>query len=587
MCDSAISMVESYRKYLDDASAMDGDLVVEKFAKQLQNLDKPWLVFFDDVNNLDDFKRLGPLRLQLGEGFGSFLVTTRLMPEVLPIPKPAAKYNAIRIQPMEKYEAMDLFLKALGPNEKYDLSDLSDWIGRLAGIPLALHMLAAALRNGNMSREAISEQLSPLTHYYEDYEEDPASVWTDVLQSLSSLARGQLAYLACFDPDRISMELVEEYERRAPSPISARNAREQLIQSSLIRCAHETQDITMHRLTRHTVLEELRTQNRLEFVATLAMDILASHYEAAAADDDMGDPLALDPYARHVEAVMGLESVTPYRSVKAKLAKARLLGVIGGFHSRHRNPGSAEKALLTSLEVYETLPGTERQQLQLVRRLAATHRIEGKRIEALKLEAELCRRLGLRERGDKNGRNETAIDDDVETLSNSHPSSSSPTSDEDEEQEEDKADIESVLSNFLPSLTTGSTISSSLDPGLIEDIKSDVLTILIKDKDLRTLLEETPRRITHDRFQRNFLRLFRSFLSDIREQSNSEEHNQELHQVVRVLRYQSRNIASHICQEIFDLKAQSEALSSLALQVPDKDRHLVSFLDNNRQVLTK
>ena len=77
-----------------------------------------------------------------------------------------------------------------------------------------------------------------------------------------------------------------------------------------------------------------------------------------------------------------------------------------------------------------------------------------------------------------------------------------------------------------------------------------------------------------------FLRLFRSFLSDMRKEYGSK--NQELHQVIGVLRYRSRNIAHHICQEIFDLKAQSDALSSLARQVPDKDRQMISFLEDDR-----
>jgi len=152
-----------------------------------------------------------------------------------------------------------------------------------------------------------------------------------------------------------------------------------------------------------------------------------------------------------------------------------------------------------------------------------------------------------------------AMKDDGTNISNF-----SPTSSEDEDEDEDRVEdddqqptdeieIQSVFSNLLPSLTAGSTISSSLTPGLIEDIKSDVFTILTKDEDFRGLFRETPERIPHERFQRNFLRLFRLFLSDIRKQSGDGE--QVLHQVIRVLKYQSRNIVSHICHEIFDLKA--------------------------------
>jgi hypothetical protein len=160
------------------------------------------------------------------------------------------------------------------------------------------------------------------------------------------------------------------------------------------------------------------------------------------------------------------------------------------------------------------------------------------------------------------------------------PAAEEQQADEVEEQHVYEVEIQSFFSNPGPSLTTGSTISSSLAPGLLEDIKSDILTILIKDEELRGLLKETPGRITHERFQSNFLRLFRLFLSDIRKQSHNG--GQELRQVIRILMYQSRNIASHICQEIFDLKAQLEALQALALQVPDTDGQLIRFFENDR-----
>ncbi|KAH6838570.1 hypothetical protein B0I37DRAFT_409119 [Chaetomium sp. MPI-CAGE-AT-0009] len=144
------------------------------------------------------------------------------------------------------------------------------------------------------------------------------------------------------------------------------------------------------------------------------------------------------------------------------------------------------------------------------------------------------------------GKDTTHTDDDNASSEN-----------EDEKQEMDEIEIESVLSD-LPSLTAGSTISSALTLGLIEDIKADVLTILTKDKDFYALFQETPKRITHEKFQRNFLRLFRSFLSDIRNKSHVREQDL-LRQVIRVLRYQSRTI-----------------------QVPDKGSHLTSFFQDDR-----
>jgi hypothetical protein len=328
--------VESYQQYLsEDSGDVEAELVVDRFAQRLRGLAEPWLVLFDNVDNPDDFKNVSPLKLQLGKGLGSFLVTTRSAPDRISI----AHFH-IEVGPMNEQESIELFAKCLDRND-HDPSELSALRDRLGGIPAALRLTARCL---NKSRN------KSVRHF---------------------------------------IEVFDRYLASGP----------------------------------------------------------------------LGD---VD--------------------------------------------------VITTIMSQETIPGSY---------------------------------------------------DDTS----------------DEEQGADHVEIESVLS-CVPSLTAGSTISSSLASGVVENIKSDVLTMLIKDRDIRWLFKETPKRITHDRFQRNFLRLFRSLLSDLRKQLGNRD--QELPQVLRILKFQSRNIASHICQEIFDLKAQSAALSSLARQVPDKYGHLVSFFENDR-----
>jgi hypothetical protein len=55
-------MMESYRRCLGEASSMAVGVgvepLVDKFAKQLHELDGPWLVIFDNVCDMDDFNKL-------------------------------------------------------------------------------------------------------------------------------------------------------------------------------------------------------------------------------------------------------------------------------------------------------------------------------------------------------------------------------------------------------------------------------------------------------------------------------------------------------------------------------------------------
>lgn len=544
MCRNSRSITESYRHYVGQDSGTDAEIIVSKFARHVRGLEKPWLIVFDNVEDLDAFQKLGPEALRLGEGSGSFLLTTKCDPSRLPISKTlSTRLKALQVEPMDNDEAKKLVLHLLGTGD-HDPSKVSAFIDGAGGLPLVLAAAKTVLVDGIPSINTggrLEQMLSDLP---------------------SSLAYEYISCLACLDADEIPAVFLAEYQSQASLTMAAEEAQHMLLRSHLIQYV-VTGQIRIHPLVQAVVRKQLRDQGRLESVAGLVMGTVANIYFAAT-DNGSKPHINEDPYGRHVKALIDLESEFPFSSIETRLAKARLFHARGAFLLWSNMPAHAAEDLRKSLDIYDTAPGSRHQQLALVSRLATACRAQGLYAEAEKLEARFQQAEIRSSRHWKQAPSTTQsghIENEVDG------------------QQADEIEIESVLSN-LPSLTAGSTISSALTLALIEDIKADVLTILTKDEELHELLQETPKRITHDKFQRNFLRLFRAFVTDIRKQPESEE--QELRQVIRVLRYQSRNIVSHICQHIFDLQEQSEALLSLAQQTPDKGGQLTSFFGNDR-----
>jgi len=135
-------------------------------------------------------------------------------------------------------------------------------------------------------------------------------------------------------------------------------------------------------------------------------------------------------------------------------------------------------------------------------------------------------------------------------------------------------DLESTVSG-VPSLMTGTTISSSLAVAPMETVAKDIVRMLSKDDGMRALFVETPYRMSMERFRRNFLRLFRSFLSDLKHEMHG---SRGLCSAIGALKYQSRNIVWHVCSEVFTDKAASDALAQLARQEPDKAKQLYDYI---------
>ncbi|EAQ91630.1 predicted protein [Chaetomium globosum CBS 148.51] len=487
MCEDSKSVTESYRSYVQETSETPAEVLVEKFAQQVRELEKPWLIIFENVENIEAeaFQRLGPegLQLHIGKGRGSFLVTTRSPGQHRILG--GSTETRIEVKPMDRKEAEELLLHSLGTSN-HDPAEISAFIELTGGLPLAL----AA---GKMYFADRTPALAPDVQYS----------FEQIFQLLPSSSAEYLSCLACLQADGIPTILLEEYQRRASLTTEWEEAEQILLRSFSITRQAGCQ-ITIRRILQQSVRDWLRKQGRLEFVAGLVMETVANVYFATAYSDQKSFE---DPYAQHVEATMKIPSTFSYNSLETLGAKARLFHARGTFLLSNDMPASAGEALRASLRIYDSLPDSRHQQLALVSRLATACWAQGLDDEAKALQGRF-QEAEIRPTRSGERVMDTAEANHIENSVHN--------------QEADAVEIESVLSN-LPSLTAGSTISSALTLTLIEDIKADVLTILTKDEDLHQLLRETPKRITHEKFQRNFLRLFRAFLSDIRKQSNNGE----------------------------------------------------------------
>ena len=137
-----------------------------------------------------------------------------------------------------------------------------------------------------------------------------------------------------------------------------------------------------------------------------------------------------------------------------------------------------------------------------------------------------------------------------------------------------ESDAESVASG-VPSLTAGSTAASTITIELIDHLQRDVFRLLSKDDEMRYLFSETPTRVGVDKLHRNFLRLFRQFLSDLRKEIVGQP---DVWLAIQTLKHQAHNIARYASSEVFAGQVDASAWHALASQTADKMKQIQRYL---------
>lgn len=217
-----------------------------------------WLIIFDNVDDLQILPDYWPI-----QGNGAVLITSR---------DPLSKFIfsttpfGINLEPFTNEEGATL-LKQL-TNEQ-DAGQVAEDIAQaLGGLPLAISQMAGIIRRQDLKLSEFLESYNdaaehaalfgakfPLGHSV--YPHTISSVW--VLDSLKPATRILLKVIAFLDPDCIQEYILANSSLKLmldgypPSPAAFREARSELIQSSLLIRHKNREELTVHRLVQDSV----------------------------------------------------------------------------------------------------------------------------------------------------------------------------------------------------------------------------------------------------------------------------------------------------------------------------------------------
>lgn len=214
----------------------------------------PWLIIFDNVDNLDVLSDFWPKT-----GRGSVLVTSR---------DPVAKYNiftanGITLPPLTNTESQTLMERlTLTKADASQREALSAIVEKLGGLPLAINQMSSIFRELRLSYidflqfyneegiEQLHKNLPDST--YPENARSLATVWA--LDRLSPKTRALLQVVCLLDPDDIPEELLVDESSEIELSDYPKNrgeyfrARGELLSSSLIQQNVEYQKLKLHRL---------------------------------------------------------------------------------------------------------------------------------------------------------------------------------------------------------------------------------------------------------------------------------------------------------------------------------------------------
>lgn len=137
--------------------------------------------------------------------------------------------------------------------------------------------------------------------------------------------------------------------------------------------------------------------------------------------------------------------------------------------------------------------------------------------------------------------------------------------------------VSGAQSVFSWAETEGDTASSASSLDLSLKISNTVVMVLHKDEELKQLFKKTPSRTARDKFERNFRRLFLSFLKDLSVEIGAPEKPAYKVVIYRVRRA-SRNIASAMTNHIFDSQDRGSRWKDLDQSLELKEILMQKFL---------
>ena len=179
----------------------------ENYVRHCTNISilaKPWLVVFDNVDNLRHLKDFWP------SGGGGHIIMTSRTPYL-------AEFRGsipLELSPLSLDESKELFYKIVGEDKKSQHSrEIDDLLAEWRGVPLALFHIGSFIRRGRMSLPRFlriyRNSAANIYRAENTTDEYPHSIATAFsIGELETNAKDLLRLLCYFDPDRIPDDLL-------------------------------------------------------------------------------------------------------------------------------------------------------------------------------------------------------------------------------------------------------------------------------------------------------------------------------------------------------------------------------------------
>ncbi|KAI9723512.1 MAG: hypothetical protein M1835_003921, partial [Candelina submexicana] len=240
-----------------------------------------WLLIFDNADNLEILKQAWP-----GNSKGSILLTSR---DFIVAFAPAAL--GYQVQPFDENVGSSALLSLTShdessPSNQHIAKVITNMLG---GLPLALRQISGFINQQKLTLEAflpLYERNASKIHRRKggvtDYEHTISTVWELALTELPENARTLQNLLAFLDPDRIAeCILTSDLTGVDVSEVAFLtdemdflDAKEKLLQASLIDRCSEDASLSIHRLVQAAVIARLTPRER-----TIYTDIVIAMLE--------------------------------------------------------------------------------------------------------------------------------------------------------------------------------------------------------------------------------------------------------------------------------------------------------------------
>ncbi|KAF2234366.1 TPR-like protein [Viridothelium virens] len=261
-----LKLGENEDELQDAASAI---LVVKEW---LVENNSPWLVIFDNADNLETLKLAWP-----GGAHGSVLLTTR---DFNAAHAPAT--SGLHVQPFDYILGSQLLLDIIGLDVNVESNRLkAEEIARtLGGLPLALNQIGGFITQRKMPLQdflPLYERNAPRIDSRKtglsDYDHTLSTVWEMSLTRLSGDSVELLQLMAFLEPDSIHEEILVEGSKNSgesqfqfmQDEMDLGDAQETLLQAALIDRSNDDAILSLHRLIQATVIRRLTKDSQSQY----------------------------------------------------------------------------------------------------------------------------------------------------------------------------------------------------------------------------------------------------------------------------------------------------------------------------------